>query len=395
MLTAKELEKRVKEAVKEKRRVTIGCGNYTVLDVSSSGRAVFYYRGKDEHKKTIKEILGTYPRISLARARELSKERAGKLKLIKVQAEQEAEKTPLFGQFADEWLGKKQTEGKNNKRYMNLRALRKKLHGLDGVRLKDLKPLTVMSEVAKLNDTEGNKFRAVQCLNQCLRYAVNLGILEHNPCQYLASKGEGLIKRPKVKGYEYVKPEDLGTGFFNRLINTGELIRLAYLFLSFTCLRISEAVSVQWCWIDTKNKVINIPAEFMKMGRPHSVPLTPCIWGLIKQIKARQIEDSPYLFPSSVDAFKPLPLRHLQSPVTANCKGICTIHGLRKTARTWMADHKVAFDVAERCLAHEEQSQIVRAYNKYDYLKERAEVMEEWDRFVISKLPHEYMQLLK
>ena len=43
-----------------------------------------------------------------------------------------------------------------------------------------------------------------------------------------------------------------------------------------------------------------------------------------------------------------------------------------------MTEHRVAFDVAEQCLAHSVGSQTVQAYDRSDLLDERRKVMQEW-----------------
>lgn len=50
--------------------------------------------------------------------------------------------------------------------------------------------------------------------------------------------------------------------------------------------------------------------------------------------------------------------------------------------------------MAEACLAHEEKSAVVRAYQKYDYFDERMSVMTQWGNALIGTLPQEFKELM-
>jgi integrase len=58
-------------------------------------------------------------------------------------------------------------------------------------------------------------------------------------------------------------------------------------------------------------------------------------------------------------------------------KAQATTHGFRATFRTWCADHAVAFEVAEACLAHTSES-VVAAYQRSSMLERRRPIMEAW-----------------
>ena len=47
--------------------------------------------------------------------------------------------------------------------------------------------------------------------------------------------------------------------------------RVVFLMLAFTCLRIGSLIAMQWAWIDFENKVIHVPAYYMKMSRDFDI----------------------------------------------------------------------------------------------------------------------------
>jgi integrase len=65
-----------------------------------------------------------------------------------------------------------------------------------------------------------------------------------------------------------------------------------------------------------------------------------------------------------------------------------TAHGFRAAFRSWAADHGVAFEVAESCLAHTSSS-VVQAYQRSSMLEHRRPVMQAWSDFVMGKTPVE------
>ena len=72
------------------------------------------------------------------------------------------------------------------------------------------------------------------------------------------------------------------------------------------------------------------------------------------------------------------------------------LHGFRSTGRTWLADQEdpalmenmIPFSVAESCLAHAEQSEVVRAYKRTDYLPQRRLAMQRWNDFIGYCMQH-------
>ena len=59
-----------------------------------------------------------------------------------------------------------------------------------------------------------------------------------------------------------------------------------------------------------------------------------------------------------------------------------TSHGMRALLKTWCAQNGVPAQVSEAILAHNVGNKLEHTYNRYDYLKERRTVMEQWGEFL-------------
>ncbi|EAU9701458.1 integrase, partial [Salmonella enterica] len=150
-----------------------------------------------------------------------------------------------------------------------------------------------------------------------------------------------------------------------------------------TWVRPGEAVRARWTDIDEENRFWNIPAEFMKMKRPHKVPLSKEAMRILESMKPIS-GHREWVFPS-IKA----PLSHMHEQ-TANAAiirmgfgGEMVAHGMRSIARTAAEESsKFRTEVLEAALAHSKKDEIIAAYNRAEYLAERAELMQWWSDYV-------------
>ena len=388
IITAAALSAKINQARLERKAANIGCGQGLVMRVSVSGKCTFLARAKQKDGKLTNLVVGDYPKISLSSARE-------KAKALIEQTAGNKSTGKMFKEFADERLGDIRTRGKNDKRFYTVRAFRKALEPLDNFRLDEITTQQAIAVIGALNCSESKKHHTAKFLNQLYNEAMQLGLTNSNPFIFLTRN----FKRPKSEGYAWVRLENLQSAFWQPLINVPDFCKLGYLLIAFSGLRLGSAAALRWDWIN--DGVITVPGEAMKMGQDFRLPITPHLQRVLEHFKQDFGYQSDYVIyhwsPSAhkINTFESMPFRHLQGPVTANCHGTCTIHGLRKTLRTWLAESGINFEVAEACLAHEEKSAVVRAYQKYDFLDERREVMTKWGDALIDTLPDEFKRLVK
>ena len=150
----------------------------------------------------------------------------------------------------------------------------------------------------------------------------------------------------------------------------------------FTCLtgsRTGEVLGMQWGEVDFDARLWICPADRMKGGDVHRVPLTDEMLAIIEPLCALQ---SDYVFEGQ-KRHKPLSnmamlmlLRRMQ------VEGV-TVHGFRSTFRDWASEAANATrEVAEMSLSHKVGSDVERAYARSDLLEKRRRLMERWSGFV-------------
>jgi integrase len=134
-----------------------------------------------------------------------------------------------------------------------------------------------------------------------------------------------------------------------------------------------------WNEVDFEEKIWRIPAERMKMKRPHDVPLSRQALGVFAE--ARKVSGHVKLiFPQ---------IRSFHRPISENAMNAAlrrlgftkeehTAHGFRSSASTILNEHGFRHDVIERQLAHIEANEIRRAYNRAQYWPERVVMMQAW-----------------
>lgn len=160
--------------------------------------------------------------------------------------------------------------------------------------------------------------------------------------------------------------------------------RAILLFIMLTACRSGEARAMQWQEIDIKSAVWTIPAERMKSGLQHRVPLSQQALALLDNLKG--VHDT-LVFPSPrkrivlsdmvVTAF----LRRTKAPSDTNGR-VATAHGFRSTFRDWCSEQGYARDLAERALAHTVKNKVEAAYHRTDLLEQRRSMMQAWADYI-------------
>lgn len=165
-----------------------------------------------------------------------------------------------------------------------------------------------------------------------------------------------------------------------RASEASETARLAFEFLILTACRTAEVLRATWSELDLDQRVWTVPADRMKAGRAHRVPLSdPCL-KILK--RARELSpEGEHVFPGR-SGTKPLSnmvflmtLRRMQLPITA--------HGFRSSFRDWAAEQtNVPREVCEMALAHVVSNKVEAAYRRGDLFERRRELMRLWAAFI-------------
>jgi integrase len=150
-------------------------------------------------------------------------------------------------------------------------------------------------------------------------------------------------------------------------------------FIALTIARVGEANVADWSEIDFGKRVWSVPAERMKAGKEHRVPLSKAALAVLEDMRGIRVSD--YIFPG----------RRADRPVGANTvlriaketAGVdITTHGLRSTFRDWAAE-RTSFpnEVVEMALAHAIPSAVEAAYRRDDLFEKRRRLMDAWAAF--------------
>lgn len=166
--------------------------------------------------------------------------------------------------------------------------------------------------------------------------------------------------------------------------SAGNTVKHAIEFTVLTAARSGEVRGAQWSEIDFEGKRWIIPAERMKAGREHRVPLSPRAMQIL-EARREAASESKLIFPSDRNkaysdmAFTML-LRRLGHEYT--------IHGFRSTFRDWSAE-QTAFprEVCEAALAHVTKDATEAAYFRSDLFEKRRQLMEAWATYCTTEKP--------
>jgi len=147
-------------------------------------------------------------------------------------------------------------------------------------------------------------------------------------------------------------------------------------FVILTAARSGEVRGATWAEIDLKAKLWAIPAERMKAGKAHRVPLSDAAIKLLKAMP--RIDGSELIFPGAKGQLSDMSL----TAVTRRMGTDCVPHGFRSSFRDWAADARFPREIAELALAHANtKGKVERAYWRDDALDQRAELMAAWSTY--------------
>jgi integrase len=158
-----------------------------------------------------------------------------------------------------------------------------------------------------------------------------------------------------------------------------EQTRIAMLLVVLTACRKAEVTGAKWSEIDLKAAEWEVPAERMKAGRAHWVPLSRQAVKLLQKLRALVPEENVYLFPNRLDPDRPMANRSLNALMERlGFSGDGTPHGMRATFSTHFNAIGASIDVIEHCLAHVPGNRVRAAYNRHGYRAERREMLQAW-----------------
>jgi integrase len=156
-------------------------------------------------------------------------------------------------------------------------------------------------------------------------------------------------------------------------------LRVALLLLALTMVRPGEVRHMRKSELIIPKALWRIPAERMKMRRPFDVPLSRQALAVIREMWDLT-PGNGLLLPSIRSSVKPLSENAMNSALRrmGYSQDEMTAHGFRSSASTILNERGFDPDVIEAALAHQDEDEVRRAYNRAQYIKERTVLMQKW-----------------
>ncbi len=366
-----------------------GGGLYLVVDASGARRWSFLYQSRG---KTREMGLGSVNAVPLALAREMAASaRTSVAQGIDPIAARKARKADLpFGEFAERLIDDLTPEWRNEKHAAQWRQTIK-VHAakladmrLDGISTEDV--VSVLRPIwTKMPETASRlRGRIERVLDAARARGLRSG---ENPARWRGHLDQILPKRQKLsRGHHAALPYAKAPDFMLALRARSGISGLALQFLILTAARTGEVRFATWDEFDLKQKVWIVPANRMKAAREHRVPLTEDAAAVLKAAKVLA-GSSAYVFPGHKGA--PISSGSMER-ILDRLKIAVTVHGFRSTFSDWAAETtEHPREIVEAALAHIVGSATERAYRRGDVLERRRRLMDDWSRYLMSKVAAE------
>ena len=165
--------------------------------------------------------------------------------------------------------------------------------------------------------------------------------------------------------------------------SASKVVKLAFELTVLSATRTSETLLATWNEVDLSTQTWTIPAERMKAGVEHRVPLSPRCVEILTQAKALA-DGSQYVFPGR-SGTKPLSGMALLMALRRMGRDDVTTHGFRSSIRDWAAERtNFPRAVCEAALAHTLKDKTEAAYHRTDLFERRREMMAAWAGFATT-----------
>lgn len=199
-----------------------------------------------------------------------------------------------------------------------------------------------------------------------------------NPARWRGHLDLLLPRRPKAsKGHHAALPFAEITDFMRDLTARPAVAARALEFTILAAARSGEVLGMTWGEVDLDAALWTVPADRMKAGVEHQVPLSTSALALLRDVKPKRVKPADLVFRGSTGA-KLSGMAMAMLLRRMGREGI-TVHGFRSTFRDW-AGETTAFprEVVEMALAHAIESKAERAYRRARALEKRRELMKAW-----------------
>lgn len=150
-------------------------------------------------------------------------------------------------------------------------------------------------------------------------------------------------------------------------------------FTVLTAARTGEVIAAPWSEIDLAACVWTVPAERMKGGKTHRVPLSERAVEILKALPREEGNPNVFIGAKKGAGLSPMSMIKFLGKMGRND---ITVHGFRSTFMDWAHETtgypKVVIDMA---LAHVVGDKVEAAYRRGDLINKRTRLMADWARY--------------
>lgn len=329
--------------------------------------------------------IGTYPEISLKQARvDCDDARALLRRGVDPSLKRKAEKVATgttFDAVAAEYLTLHEHEQSATTQRKAKQQLRDFVSKYIGKRpIGEIAPKEILDALKKIEAAGSLETcrKVKELCGRVFRHAVATGRAERDPTQDL----RGLLKAPVAVNRPAIT-DPRRAGHLLRAIDgyqaqpsTMFALRLApHVFL-----RPGELRAGRWSEIDWDAKLWRVPAERMKMKRPHLVPLSKQVLAILRELQALT-GDGDLMFPAIGAGQRPISENTINSALRRlgyDTQSEMCAHGFRAMASSLLHEQGKDHAVIELQLAHKNTDKVAAAYNRSERLADRTKLMQFW-----------------
>ncbi|MDP3230204.1 MAG: integrase arm-type DNA-binding domain-containing protein [Acidovorax sp.] len=393
MLTDKECKNADCPPEKKRARFTDAGGLY--LEVSPAGSKRWFWKVYAEGKES-RLALGSYPAVSLAQARKARDaarlQKADGKNPVQVRRLEKLKSTTsadeVFRVVAIEWYERQAPQWSDGHASRALRQFERDLFPWLGDRvMREIEPVELLATLRKIEQRGAIETadRALMLCRQVWRYGHATGRLSRDITDGLK---DALQPYRGTHFAAITDPERLSV--LLRAIKAyrgGVVVRAALQLAPMLFQRPGELRAAAWTEIDLDAAMWTIPAARMKrekdgkeFGDPHFVPLPVQAIAILRELH-HYTGHSRLVFPGERDHDRPISENSVRTALISMgyTSDLHTWHGFRATARTMLAEQLECDPlVIEAQLAHAVKDANGRAYNRTQYLKQRATMMQRW-----------------
>lgn len=375
----------VKQAKPKEKEYNLADGGGLYLRVHPNGHKSWLFNySRPFTKKRTNISIGEFPNVSLARAREYRQDFLALL-ADNTDPKEHRKQLELAGRVAHEntfevvyrkWLKVKEADWSESYRDRLTQAMElhilpalgpvpiSKINAPDTIRL--LEPLAERKALETVR-------KLCRWINEVMILGVNSGLIPANPLAGIRKA----FQKPESTNMPTIKPGEL-PGLLSEIEKSGNdlTVRCQFYWLMYTMVRPGEGAQASWDEIDLEERTWTIPAERMKMRRPHVVPLSDQAMEILEIMRpiSRHRE---YVFPSRNKPRESINSESVNMMLKRlGYKGKLVSHGIRSLTSTILNEHEFPHDVIETALAHVDTNKIRATYNRAEYLEQRRKMMQ-------------------